>query len=234
MRILPILALALAAAEPAAAQRACRLPAGQFFSLGTTPLELAPGQAAQLSAGASEAPYAPLVPLPRGCTVRYSVQGGAPARVDAHGRLTVSASARPGSEFRVRAVMGRDTAVREVHVVDAHLAPVAGIWREAAGTRCTPAAGTLEPVRELVLRRDGRFSVTFTPFETYNDYWGRYTWNAATGAIALVVEGGNKIPAEIDLAGTARLVDGRLVMDGIWFGQPEPTPARTCRYTFTH
>ncbi|HET7463564.1 MAG TPA: hypothetical protein VFJ82_20085 [Longimicrobium sp.] len=231
--IFPILIVTLAAAQPAAAQRGCRLPAGQFFSLGTTPLEIAPGETRQLSAGGSVGPYAPMEPLPRGCGVRYTLDPRAPARIDARGRLAVSAGAPVGAEFRVRAVMGRDTAVREVHVVDPHLASVTGTWGQAEAARCTPAAGALEPVRELTLRRDGRFSVTFTPFETYNDYWGRYTWNAATGALSMRVEGGNRVPAGIDLDGTARVEDRRLLLDGLWLGQPEPSPARACRYTFS-
>src|SRR5215218_9410868 len=96
--------LAVAAAHPAAAQRGCRIPAGQYFSLGTTPLEMTPGQARQLSVGVSPGPGI-LLALPRGCAVRWSIDARAPGRIDARGRLAISLGARVGAEFRVRAVL---------------------------------------------------------------------------------------------------------------------------------
>jgi hypothetical protein len=132
----------------------------------------------------------------------------------------------------VHAVVGRDTARQIVYVVDPRPNPLAGTWSESAPARCTPEAGGLEPVRELVFHRNGRFSVTFMPFETYNDYWGRYTYDAATGALSLQVERGNNVPAGADLEGTARVVDKHLVLEGMWLGQPRSDEPRTCTYTF--
>jgi hypothetical protein len=236
MRFIPILAAALAVAtvHPAAAQRGCRIPAGQFFSLGTEPLEMTPGQAQQLSAGISPGPGI-LLALPRGCAVRWSLVGPAPARIDARGRLAIGPGAPIGAEFRVRAVMGRDTAVREVHVVDPRLVPVVGTWQQAQAAEC--ASGRLlrlERVRELVFRRDGRFTVTFTPFETYNDYWGRYTWDAATRALSMWFEGGNRVPEGLDLNGTAHVANGGLELKDMWLGQPNSTTPEVCTYVFAH
>jgi hypothetical protein len=233
MRILPLAATALmlAAVHPAAAQRGCRVPPQQYFAISTGSLEMEPGQAQTLSAGISPGPGIVLA-LPRGCAVRWSLVGPARARIDARGRLAVAAGAAIGTAFRVRAVMGRDTAIQEVHVVDPRLRPLAGTWQQSAVT-CTPPAGALEPVRELTLHRNGRYEVTFVPFEVYHDYWGRYTWDMATGAVMMAVESGNQVPEGLDLRGTMRVADGRLTLDAMWLGQPAESQTRACTYTFT-
>jgi hypothetical protein len=134
----------------------------------------------------------------------------------------------------VWAVVGRDTAGQAVQVVDPRLGAVVGTWQQA-GVECAPEVrGAMEPVRDLVLRRDGRFTVTFVPFETYHDYWGRYTYDPATGALRLRVEGGNKVPAGLDLDGTARIANGRLTLARMWLGQPSASRPRVCAYAFTH
>lgn len=229
----PVLVVALATPHPAAAQR-CRIPAGEFLTVEAGPVEIEPGQARALRVGTSRGPFMAPNPLPRGCTVRWTLDARAPARIGARGRLQVSARAAPGTEFRVHAAVGGVTSAQAVHVVDPRLSPVAGLWKQAQPPACTAAAGMeMEPVREMELRRDGRFTVTFTPFETYHDYWGRYTYEGNTGALVMRVEGGNKVPAGIDLQGTAHVANGRLTLDGFWLGQPEPAPARACRYTFS-
>ena len=226
--------LAIAAAHPAAAQRVCR-PADAYIVISTTALELMPGQTQALTVGLSRAPYTPTEALPQGCAARWSVAPGAPARIDARGRLTVRANAAVGAQFQGRAVVGRDTARQMVSVIDPRPNPLAGRWGEVEGSAaCTVQGGAADPVRELVFRRNGEFTVTFTPFETYNDYWGHYTFDRQTGALKLTVEHGNKSPDALDLEGTARVVDGKLVLDGMWLGQPNGAEPRTCRYTFAH
>lgn len=231
-------ALALAAVQPAAAQRACRPvagphPPGTYLVIGTGPVELAPGESRGLNAGLSRNwPYSPPDSLPRGCTARWRLDEGAPASIDRRGQLAIRADAAPGTQFKVHAVVGRDTTRQIVYVVDPRFNSIAGTRSESAPARCTPDAGGMEPVRELVLRRNGRFSVTFMPFETYNDYWGSYTYDPATGALSMQIERGNKIPAGADLEGTARVVDNHLVLEGMWLGQPNFAEPRTCTYTF--
>jgi len=233
MRILPLVAaaLVLAVVKPAAAQRGCSVPPRQYFAIGTGALEVEPGQVQPLSAGISPGPGT-LLALPRGCAVRWSLVGPARARIDARGRLSVAPNAAIGTAFRVRAVMGRDTAIQEVSVVDPRLRPLAGTWRQSA-VKCRPDAGALEPVRELTLHRNGRYEVTFVPFEVYHDYWGHYTWDMASGAITMVVERGNQVPDGLDLRGTLRLANGRLTLDGMWLGQPAESQPHACTYTFT-
>jgi hypothetical protein len=226
------------AALPASAQRACRAvaaprPPGTRLVIGTGAVELAPGQTQALNAGlSSNWPYSPPEPLPRGCNARWRVDAGAPASIDKRGQLAIRADAAPGTQFLVHAVVGRDTTRQVVYVVDPRPNPLVGTRGESAPARCTPDAGGLDPVRELVFRRNGQFTVTFMPFETYSDYWGRYTYDHATGALSMQIERGNRVPDGLDLEGTARVVDGHLVLEGMFLGQPRSSEPRTCTYTF--
>ncbi|MFL5541996.1 MAG: hypothetical protein ACJ8J0_23615 [Longimicrobiaceae bacterium] len=224
--------LASVAAVPAAAQRGCTIPRGQrVVVIGSEPLEISPGQSRVLPIGTSEAPYVPLTPLPAGCRPRWSVSKVSRATIDANGRLQVSRYARIGDRIVVTADVAGQSVFQEVHVIDPRPNPIAGSWAQDGAPRCTGRAPA-EPVLELMIRRDNRFSVTFTPFETYKDYWGEYTYDRNSGALDMHVAGGNRVPPGIDLAGNARVVSGRLVLRDVWLGQPEPGAPRTCTYTF--
>ncbi len=63
--------------------------------------------------------------------------------------------------------------------------PLLGGWRQSGWKLCTPApslpAGSIDPpVEELLFNPDGTFSVTWTPFERYRDYWGHYKYSVVT------------------------------------------------------
>jgi hypothetical protein len=94
--------------------------------------------------------------------------------------------------------------------------PLVGTWRQD-GEDC-PAESA---IRELVFTGGGEFSVTWTPFEAYKDYWGSYTYDVETGAIALEVEGGNQVPEDIVPEGTATLSDNVLSFETLSFGTPQ-------------
>ena len=89
---------------------------------------------------------------------------------------------------------------------------------------------------------DTDFSLTFRPFERYRDYWGRYAFDAATGALVLTITGGNTKMGVTELRGrAAKLGDGRLTIAGLNLGKAvhRPKPGETgvpldgpCRYTF--
>jgi hypothetical protein len=54
-----------------------------------------------------------------------------------------------------------------------------------------------EPVRELIFQPNGHFSVTWMPFETYQDYWGSWRYDARTRVLTLAVDNGNYVPADL-------------------------------------
>jgi hypothetical protein len=93
---------------------------------------------------------------------------------------------------------------------------IVGTWRQS-DAECGPA----QPVRELIFEADGRYSVTWLPFETYRDYWGRYHYDPRAMRLSLTVEGGNYNPPDRALSGEARVADGALTLRGISLGTPQ-------------
>jgi hypothetical protein len=89
-----------------------------------------------------------------------------------------------------------------------------------------------EPVGELEFSPGNRFAVTFRPFETYRDYWGRFEFDPATGKLKLIVEGGNFVPDVLDLEGEADVSAGALVLRNLYLGSRSPTPWSGCTYSF--
>lgn len=113
--------------------------------------------------------------------------------------------------------------------------PLTGLWHQS-GAACPGGGRAPAAVEELEFEPGGRALVTFVPFETYHDYWGRYRFDAATGALAIEVERGKNVPPGLDLEGRARLgPDGELAIEGMYFGavHGEPAGARNCTLTFT-
>jgi len=113
--------------------------------------------------------------------------------------------------------------------------PLTGLWTQ---TNPPCATGTPPPARieELEFEPGGRALVTFGAFETYHDYWGRYRYDPATGALRITVERGNAIPNDVDLDGRATIApNGELVLEGISFGTPNGSGAETrnCTLRFT-
>jgi hypothetical protein len=112
---------------------------------------------------------------------------------------------------------------------------ILGFWTETMQLPCGRGA-PFEPdpvIGELVFQNTGEFSVTWTPFEIYYDYWGTYTYDEATGALVLTVDGGNYVPEDIDGEGTATVVDGVLTLEDMWLGvAQEPVTPVACGHTF--
>lgn len=113
------------------------------------------------------------------------------------------------------------------------ITPLDGLWKQTAVT-CADGHVPADPVRELEFGDDHAFAVTFVPFETYKDYWGRVRFDLAAGEIAFTPAGGNHLPPDLRLTGKVRLDGGVLQIGGVWFGDHSgkgPGP-RGCDYTF--
>lgn len=83
------------------------------------------------------------------------------------------------------------------------------------------ACGVAQPVRELIFEADGHYSVTWLPFETYKDYWGRYRCDPHSRALSLTVEAGNYNPPDGALAGEVRVEDHPLTLSDVSLGAPQ-------------
>ena len=109
-------------------------------------------------------------------------------------------------------------------------APIVGIWRQYQEKTCAGAWIMDERVHELVFAADGRFSVTYEPFCTYQDYWGHYTYDRPNGRITMKIDGGSAVPDDFDGEGIVIYLPGehtadgtktldRLNLDGVWLGK---------------
>ena len=165
--------------------------------------------------------------LPAECLSDWSVEGPADFSSD-HRSITIRPDAPPGAEIVVRYKVRGEPMLVRLRVIARDARVLTGRWGQKAAEGCE----SLEPVRELELTAED-FTVTFAPFESYRDYWGRYSFDAQTGALHMTVTGGNNIPHGLDLEGTARLEDGHLVLDGMFLGdRGASVPAGGCRYRF--
>ena len=197
--------------------------------------ELRPGSVDTVRLLASARPGA-FEPLPAGCRAAWSLPDGGPASVDAgSGVLRVADDARDGAAFPLLArVAGREVRT-VVRVVDPARSPLVGSWAQVGRTPCGAGAAEsapAEPILELRFHRDGRFSVTWIPFESYTDYWGTYSHDAGSGRLRLEVERGNHVPAELDLDGRAEVRDGVLRLREMSLGSRTPGGEPACGMRF--
>lgn len=201
---------------------------GYIFWMG--PRSAQPGETVTLYPYFTQMPGA-YEELPAGCLGEVSVTpaGLAALSRDAQGvaAVTVADDAPDGQTLRVSGAYpgGGSLAGRiEIYTAEAH--PLVGTWhQESEG--CPDESA----VRELVFTAGGEFSVTWTPFETYTDYWGDYDYDPSTGAVRLRVEGGNQVPPDIVADGTATVGQGVLTFDALSFGTPDAASG-TCQGGF--
>lgn len=85
-------------------------------------------------------------------------------------------------------------------------AALVGMWRQE-DAEC----GMALSIRELEFHSDGSFSVTWRPFETYHDYWGRWRLDEAGRTLHLTIERANYTPT--DFAGDGRITLSDVVLD---------------------
>ena len=197
-----------------------------------------PGDAVSVKAGSvlnhhASIPPPPPAPVPITCLADLKVTEGA-AVVSADGALVVSPDAPAGSLLRIEARSTVGPVRFETRVVGREEAVLIGTWGQIE-VDCGDAPPPGRPVMELTFGPGGRFSVTWTPFETYTDYWGDYVHDAATGALRLEVEDANQNPPASVLAGGMRISeDGRrMVLTDIDLGDGQYwVPERRCRYEF--
>lgn len=145
--------------------------------------------------------------------------------------FTVLPTATPGTDVTVSASFcGQRDITRTIRIVGKDEPVITGYWREE--TKQCAGETPKSPVNEFEIRDIGEFSITYFPFESYRDFWGKYVFDAKAGTLSMSVDGGNRVPAGAKLSGGARLTpDGKLVLDGFFLWQPE-NAGGLCTYTF--
>jgi hypothetical protein len=146
-------------------------------------------------------------------------------------KLTVLPTAMPGTDVTISASFcGKRDITRIIRIVGKDEPVLTGAWREQSKA-CTGETPQ-DPVNELEFKDTGDFSITYFPFESYRDYWGKAEFDAKSGALAMTTTGGNRVPGSADLSGTVTLKDGKtLILEGFFLSQPQTTGG-VCTYTF--
>ncbi|MAK59928.1 MAG: hypothetical protein CMK09_03010 [Ponticaulis sp.] len=127
----------------------------------------------------------------------------------------ITEKAEPGSRVILTADYGAENSITApISIYDPASNPLVGVWAQQNDGQC--ADNTV--IRELSFSGDGRFSVTWTPFESYKDYWGSYDFDSETNELTLSPERGNYIPEDVQ-SGVIQL-EGDLLTpeDGMSFG----------------
>lgn len=169
-----------------------------------------------------------------GCETWWIDGGDDTITVDTNGTVRASADAVPGTVFRVMATLSTGERVgTAVTVVSDATHPVQGRFTERSRLGCiepvlfTPS----EPVREFSVCGD-RFQATYTPFEVFVDFWGRFELDVATGDLRMVYEGGNTSSVGLDLEGRAQWRDGELLLFDMRLQAPRNGEDEACGHVF--
>ena len=219
-------AACISARGPAVSTAPCAIRGEGTLGISASRIELTPGETLQLDRPMLfVAPYLPPDTISSACAVRWSVTG--PATISNSGLLAVASGATPGATVLVSAQVDTLVARQTVQVVDPAPNPLAATWTQDEPPTCANGSRPNDAmVRELVFRRGRTFSVTRTPFESYRDYWGTYTYDVSTGRLDLVVENGNSLPGFTTTAMTARVAGGELILEGPALAGPSTTGCR--------
>lgn len=213
------------------------------LSLGWTDVQLHPGDTHQFAL-AILSTFAPAQEVPACATWKVEPEGKG-AAISSTGLLKIDPTTPAGSKFVVTADIEQGRAQRKIAVVIFTEAtqPLVGTWQQKSRFDCDTRKEVTwgEPIRELEFRADGWFSVTWTPFETYRDYWGTYTSQNDTNALSLRIDNGNFVPKDFRGSGKYKLKDNEtLELTGVYLGDKNPAaPPETskigakCRYIFT-
>jgi hypothetical protein len=208
-------------------------------------LTLSMDKTLQMQPGESQTLYARVVECcyefkPVNTCGTWSIEPSQGASIDAKtGLLKIDPSTPGGSHFVVTLDVenGRRVISTDLYIYTAAANPLIGYWQEESELTCNSSQAVIpkEPIAELVFKADNSFSVTWTPFEIYRDYWGKYTFDKDKGIIHFVIEDGNYIPGDFTGDGQFSIdSQGKLVLRDVWFGSPHSqTLSANCGHIFT-
>jgi hypothetical protein len=238
-RLLPLAyALLLSAhASAAHAKDRCDIPSDVALVFWSPGHSVAPGETVVVNAYWTDNPTH-YEPIPEDCVRDVAVSPSAIATIlPDHKALHIAERAPDGAVVTLHAMIGARMVTGVARVVVAADHPLAGVWHEDRAAICeaTRNAGSL-PVGELMFDAEGRFSVTWEPFENRTDYRGTYRFDRASGALTLLIDTGNFVPGDARLVGSAKIDgQGRLTLTDLYFGTPRGGSARPsgCQLVFS-
>ena len=206
---------------------ACLMPGSHFAFLETDTRTYRQGATVGVTPMVNMAPFGTKA-IPLHCTSDWSVAGPASLSSD-RTRLTIEPDAAPGSSISVGFRHADAKVEAQLRVIGREEVVLTGRRSQQGVEGCNVP----DRIGELEFYPQNRFAVTFTPFETYQDYWGSFEFDPATGSLRLKVEGGNFVPPGLDLEGQAELSSGKLVLRDMFLGSRQDYPALgSCTYRF--
>ncbi len=195
-----------------------------------TPVIARVGTDLTLRAAFADGP-AGMKPIPASCLSNWTVSNPAWASFSAdHATLTLHPGAPAGETLTIGVEHLGKRFERTIRLVGRDEVVLTGFWSQQSVT-CTSPFMQPEAVRELEFTDGGGFNVTYLPFESYVDFWGRADVNLGAGTVGFTVTGGNDVPGWE--AATARAQvdgEGRLHVDGVVLDSAPQ--GETCDYIF--
>jgi hypothetical protein len=182
--VIPVLAVAVAGGCRTVKQVLNGGCEKEFRSLGATDriIEVVPGERRALGRPhVLDGPFG-MKEVSKSCPVLYAVRGA--ATVDPRGNLTVPADAVPGTRFDILVYTAGVWGWQPAFVVEPQRSPIVGTWSQS-DTKCPERVPQDYRIGELIFQRNGQWSYTHRPFERQYDYWGTYTYDAASGRLSL-------------------------------------------------
>ena len=164
-------------------------------------------------------------PVPLQC-MDWQVSPSDAARISQDGSaIEIGDDARPGSEILLTGTVSGSSVsagseTLRILIVDEVSRWLIATWSFDEVRGCEGAR--VDPPLEIRFEANNGLSVTWTPFERYWDFWGRYGWVPETGAFSFTVTDGNQIPTGISSGGQL-VIEGerRLALSGFDFGKRE-------------
>ena len=145
------------------------------------------------------------------------------------GSLTIAETAKPGVDVTLAMKYCGRPVSRTIRIVGKNEPVITGRWGQES-IMCSGETPQ-EPIRELIFKDTGDFSITYAPFESYTDFWGKAAVDFAAGTLAFNVEDGNRLPTGAKLSGKMSISGDKLILDGFFLSQPQTTGG-LCTYTF--
>lgn len=201
----------------------CNEWVGLGYAAGHKPAVARQGDTVELTGFSVRFNGGPVEQVPDACVTDWKVEGEG-VKLLKGGKIKIDPSAVPGTEIRFSAQIGGAQGRRgygSFKIIGLNQKVLSGTFGVRRQERCeTPQ------IAEMSFSADGHYSYTRPEHmvETMVSGSGRYRWDGDTGKLEL---GGTAEPFVAERTGTAKWVDGALVLEGV---DPSGTSS-SCRIT---
>jgi len=189
----------------------CREYAGLGYAVGHRPAVARQGTTVELTGYSVRFNGGPVEPVPAECVRDWKIEGEG-VKLLRGGRVEIDAKAVPGTEIRLSAQIGGERGGRgygSFKIIGLDQKVLSGTFGVRRQERCdTPK------IAEMTFSADGHYSHTLPEHmvETMVSGSGRYRWDGDTGKLEL---GGTAEPFVPQRTGTAKWIEGALVLEGV-------------------